>query len=73
MNVFRKELGETRDIYRFKTRDLYVEIQNRDYSVTVEDCQPLSGIDWIKLADNNLDSWRSWVSGFDSIPKPDQP
>jgi hypothetical protein len=72
-NVFRKELGETRDTYRFKTRDLCVEIQNRDFSVTVEDCQPLSGIDWTKLADNNLASWRSWVNGLHSIPKPDQP
>jgi len=72
-NVFRKELGETRDTYRFKTRDLCVEIQNRDFSVTVEDCQPLSGIDWTKLPDNNLASWRSWVNGLHSIPKPDQP
>lgn len=73
INVCRRELGETWDTYRFKTRDLCVEIQNRDFSVTVEDCQPLSGIDWTKLADNNLASWRSWVYGFDSIPKPDQP
>jgi hypothetical protein len=72
-NVFRKKLGETRDTYRFKTRDLCVEIQNRDFSVTVEDCQPLSGIDWTKLADNNLASWRSWVNGLHWIPKPDQP
>jgi hypothetical protein len=61
------------DTHRFKTRDLCVKIQNRDFSVTVEECQPLSVIDWTKLADNNLTSWRSWVYGFDSLPKPDQP
>lgn len=61
------------DTHRFKTRDLCVEIQNRDFSVTVEDCQPLSVTDGTKLADNNLTSWRSWVNGFDSLLKPDQP
>jgi hypothetical protein len=47
--------------HRVKTRDLCVEIQNKDFSVTVEECQPLSVIGWTKLTDNNLTSWRSWV------------